>query len=149
MAETKNPEVADAGPQASDDHLKVSGQPFDRPIVLEYKRSKKKKKQGYSKRFGDVQRTEAKLAKATEKAARAVAKGAEVYNDARKKSASNKRDGALRDFGPNLAEGLSESLRVASSIPVDVADALNTKSSRRLLRSQYRMMNTVLRLWRM
>jgi hypothetical protein len=149
MTVTKKPEVAEVVPQASESHLTISGQPFDRPIVLEYKRSKKNKKQGYSKQFGDAQRTEAKLAKATEKAARAVARGAEVYNDARKKSVSNKRDGALRDFGPNLAEGLSESLRVASSVPVDVADALNTKSSRRLLRSQFRMMNNVLRIWRM
>lgn len=124
--------------------------PVDRPIVLEYKRGKKKsKKQGYSKQFRDLQVSEGKIAKASEKLARAVAKGAAAYNDARKDSQSKKRDGAIRDFGPNLAVGLSESIREASSLPLDVADALNTKTARRMMRSQFRVLRSGLRFWRL
>ena len=148
MTETNNPESTAVAAQTGDNHrLAAAGQRFDRPIVLKLKRGKNKKK-GYSKAFRDVQKTEADLAKVSEKAARAVAKGAKAYNQARKKSAGKKRDGAIRDFGPNLAEGLSESISRASSIPVDLADALNTKSARRMLRDQMRLARSGLRLWR-
>lgn len=148
MTETTNPESIVAAAQTGEDRSPAAaGQRFDRPIVLKYKRGKNKKK-GNSKAFRDAQKTESDLAKVSEKAARAVAKGAKVYNQARKKSADKKRDGALRDFGSNLAEGLSESISRASSIPVDIADALNTKSARRMLRGQMRLARSGLRLWR-
>ena len=124
--------------------------PVDRPVVLEYKPGKKKaKKQGYSKQFRDLQVSEGKMAKASEKLARAVAKGAAAYNDARKHSAGKKRDGAMREMGPNLAVGLSESLREASSLPLDVADALNTKTARQMMRTQYKLLRNGLRFWRL
>ena len=122
-------------------------QPLGEPIILESK-GKKKKLKGGSKQLRDAQRTEARFAKISEKAARALAQGAETYNDARKKSAGDRADGPTRDFLPNMAEGLSESIRRASSIPVDVADALNTKTARGMLRNQMRMMRAGMRLWR-
>lgn len=149
MATKTVKEAAAPAPQAGNDQSAATAPAGDGPVVLEYKRGKKNKKQGFSKQFRELQTSEGKLAKASAKAARAVAKGAEAYNEARKKSAGKKRDGALRDFGPNLAEGLSESLRQASSIPVDVAEALNTKSSRRLLRNQFRLLSNGFRLWRL
>jgi hypothetical protein len=148
-AAKNNPETAPDVVHSNGDHSAPEArQSFDRPIVLKYKRSKKKKS-GYSKQLRDIQRTEARFAKVSEKAARAVSKGAEAYNDARKKSVKKKRDGAIRDFGPNVAEGLSESIRRASSIPVDLADAMNTKGSRRMLRDQLRLVSGGLRIWRL
>lgn len=151
MAETKSAKSAESAapvPQTNGASEAPASPPAAGPIVLKLKRGKKNKK-GYSKEFRDLQRSEAKLSKIAEKAARAAAKGAIVYNKARKKSAGNKRDGAMRDFGLNLAEGLSASLRRASSIPVDAAEAMNTKSSRRLMRGQMRLARNGLRLWRL
>jgi hypothetical protein len=155
MARTKKAETSVIVAQADDGQRSATivategklRRPVDRPIVLEYRR-KKRKKNGYSKEFRDVQRTEARLARASEKAARAVFKGAEEYNRARERSVSRKRDGAIKDFNRNLAEGLSESIQKASSIPVDLAEAMNTKSARRMLRDQLRMSRNGLRIWR-
>jgi hypothetical protein len=149
MADTKKSAKApESPPEATETQAAPSPETFDKPIVLQYK-PKKGKKKGYSKGFRDLQRTEARLAKISAKAARAVAKGAETYLEARSKSASKKRDGAIRDLLPNLAEGLSESLRQSSSIPVDAVEAMNTKTSRQIMRNQMRMARAGLRLWRL
>jgi DNA topoisomerase VI subunit B len=118
------------------------------PIVLNY-RSKKKKKRRYSKGLEDVQEVEAGLSRAVRKATRAIAEGTDTYDKARRKSARQKKDGAIRDFIPNLGEALSESLREASDIPADLADTLNTKSNRRRLRRRIRDVSDALDAWRL
>jgi hypothetical protein len=117
------------------------------PIVLEYK-SRKKKKRRYSRGLGDFQRVEGRLSRVNRRIAKAMAEGASTYEKERKKSARKKKDGAIRDFVPNLGEAMSASLREASSVPVDVANAINTKSARRLLRNQLRMIAGPLRVGR-
>jgi predicted nucleic acid-binding Zn-ribbon protein len=119
-----------------------------KPIVLEYK-SKKKKKRRYSKGLEDVQEVEAGLSRAIRKATSAIAEGTATYDKARRKSARQKKDGAIRDFIPNMGEALSESLREASDIPADVADTLNTKSNRRRLRRRIRDVSDALDTWRL
>jgi hypothetical protein len=119
-----------------------------RPIVLEYKNKKKKSKR-YSSGLGDVQRLEGGVSKATRSLTRAVARGASTYDKERRKSARRKRDGAVRDFVPNVAEGLSTSLREASSVPADLAQSTNTKGTRRLLRRQLRLVGDSLKVWRL
>jgi hypothetical protein len=118
-----------------------------KPIVLEYK-SKKKKKKRYSKGLGDFQRVEGRLSRVNRRVAKAIAKGASTYEKERKRSAGKKKDGAIRDFVPNLGEAMSASLREASSVPADVAEAVNTKGARRLLRNQLRMISGPLRVGR-
>jgi DNA topoisomerase VI subunit B len=122
-----------------------------RPLVLDYKsKKKKKKKKGrYSDGLEDVQEFEAGISRAVRQAARAVAKGTDRYEKARKKSARQKKDGAIRDFIPNMGEALSESLREASDIPAEVADALNTKSTRRRVRRRIRDVSDALDVWRL
>jgi len=73
----------------------VFRQPLGEPIVIDYK-GKRKKNKGGSRMMRDAQRTEARLAKISEKAARALADGAETYNQARKKSASERKYGPTR-----------------------------------------------------
>jgi hypothetical protein len=118
-----------------------------KPIVLEYKKKKKSKR--YSAGLGDVQRLEGGVSKAGRKLTRAVARGAATYDKERRKSVGRKRDGAIRDFVPNVAEGLSESLREASSVPAELARSANTKGSRRLLRNQLRLIGDSLKVWRL
>jgi transketolase len=118
-----------------------------KPIVLDYKPKKKKQKR-YSKGLGDFQRVEGKLSRINRRVAEAMAEGASTYEKERKKSAGKKKDGAIRDFLPNLGEALSASLRETSSVPADVAAAVNTQSSRRLLRNQIRTVSRNLRIGR-
>ena len=67
-----------------------------------------------------------------------VSKGIQAYRKASDKSAEKKRDGAIRDFGLNLAKGLSKSLCASSSVPVDIAEALDGRGARRRTRRQVR-----------
>jgi hypothetical protein len=120
-----------------------------RPLVLEYKSKKKRKKRRYSDGLEDVQELEAAISRASRQITRAVAKGTDRYEKARKKSARKKKDGAIRDFIPNLGEALSESLREASDIPAEVSDSLNTKSTRRRVRRRIRDVSDALRVWRL
>jgi hypothetical protein len=139
---TESTDRTAVSPQAANT-LRNAGQ----PIVLEYK-SKKKKKKRYSKGLGDFQRVEGRLSRVNRRIANAMAEGAATYEKERKRSARKKKDGAIRDFVPNLGEAMSASLREASSVPIDVAEALNTKSTRRLLRNQLRLIAGPLRVGR-
>ena len=115
-----------------------------RPVVLTYKPKKKKKKK-YSKGLEDFQRVEGRVSRISKQVTKALAKGTSTYEKERKKSARKKKDGAIRDFVPNVGEAMSTSLGEISSVPADLAEAINTKSSRRLLRNQIRMASDLLR----
>jgi hypothetical protein len=54
----------------------------------------------------------------------------------------------MRDFGLNVAKGMSKSLRESSRTPYDIAQALNGRSSRRLIRRQVRATARMARLFR-
>ncbi len=104
-----------------------------RPIVVETKKKKKKK---YSRGLKEMQVSSRKLTRVSDDLSRSVSKGIRAYRKASDKSAEKKRDGALRDLGVNVAKGLSKGLRSSSSIPRDVASALDTKGARRSRRRQ-------------
>jgi hypothetical protein len=120
------------------------------PVVVD-RRPKGKRKQRYSKGLEDVQKFEAGVSRAVRRGgggtARAAEKGASTYDKARRKSARKKRDGAIRDLGPNMGEALSESLREGSKIPAEVAAALDTRSSRRRVRRRIREASRAARIW--
>lgn len=118
-----------------------------KPVVLDYKPKKKKQKK-YSKGLADFQRVEGRVSRIGKRVAKAMAKGASTYEKERKKSAAKKKDGSIRDFVPNVGEAMSASLREVSSVPADLAAAVNTKGSRRLLRNQIRLSADMLRLRR-
>jgi hypothetical protein len=116
-----------------------------KPIFL---KTKKKKKYRYSRGLKDIQITGRRMSKSSSRVARAMLKGMSSYRKASKKSARKKRDGAIRDFPLNAAKGFSKTLRSSSRFPFDMARAMNTQGSRRLMRIQIRSVSRMARLLR-
>jgi hypothetical protein len=127
-----------------------------RPIVLEYKDRKKKKKrviededeEKYSKGLADVQQLEGNILRVTKRSTNALSKGIDTYQHERNLSAKEKKDGAIEDFVDNSAKAVSASLKEASEIPMDIAESLSTKSSRKRARKSLRRASRIIRLFR-
>lgn len=127
-----------------------------RPVILEYeprpeKRAKTEigsKGERYSAGLEDIQQAEVDLLSVMRRATRAVAQGVETYDRERARSAEAKTDGAIEDFPHNSAKALSEMLKEASEIPVDIADAVTTKNYRRRLRRNLQSVSKTLRVFR-
>lgn len=128
------------------------------PIVLEYKKKKKskkaksetdgEKKPKYSESLKDVQEIEGDMVRVARRASQAVTKGLDSYDKARKKSSESKRDGAIEDFPHNATKAISDSLKEASEIPVDIVDALMTKNYRKQARQNLRRASRMIRIFR-
>jgi hypothetical protein len=108
-----------------------------RPIVLSIKK-KKKRKRRYSKGLKEIQRMERHLTRSADRMARATEKGIKTYRKLSTKSARQKKDGAILDFIPNSGIALSRSLRIASTIPYDISQAMDTPQNRKRLKRQLR-----------
>ena len=120
-----------------------------KPINLKYKKfSRGRKRKKYSKGTGDWQRMEADISKINKKVAKAIAEGASTYERERSNSASNKKDGAVKDFRRNLAEAISTSLDETTDVPKDIANMMDTKTSRKLLKRQLKMMSNPMKVFR-
>ena len=124
------------------------------PIVLEYTRHKKKDTSDddgelYSDGLEDVQRAEADLLRVMRRATRAVTKGIETYDEERSRSAHEKEDGAIEDFPHNSAKAMSEALKEASELPLDVAEALAPRDYRRRMRKNLKQLSKTLRVFRL
>jgi hypothetical protein len=74
------------------------------------------------------------MTKASRRLVRAVARGMATYLKESDKSARKKRDGAIRDFGLNVADALGTGVRASSGIPADLARTFNTRDWRRSVR---------------
>jgi len=96
---------------------------------------KKKKKKKYSRGLKGVQKFDQGLAKASRRVTRAVAAGFSTYEKESEKSAKKHRDGRIRYAFDNWAKAMSKTLRRASSAPSILAEAINTKDSRRQFRN--------------
>jgi hypothetical protein len=116
-----------------------------KPIVI---KAKKKKKYKYSRGLKDLQQSGRKMSRVSSRLVRAMSKGMDTYRKASDKSARKKRDGAMRDFGLNVAKGMSKSLRESSRTPFDIALALNGRTSRKMIRRQVRATARLGRLFR-
>jgi hypothetical protein len=116
------------------------------PIVI---KTKKKKKYKYSRGLRDLQKSGRSVSKVSSRLARSVSKGMDAYRKASDKSARKKRDGAIRDFGLNMAKGVSKTLRESSRTPYDLARAMSQRGSRRLIRRQVRAASRMARLFRL
>ena len=126
-----------------------------RPIVIEYKKRRKNKRQSveddderYSEGLEDVQRLEGNLVRVAKRSARAFSKGIDTYEQERDRSAKEKKDGALEDFVHNSAKAASTSMKEASEIPVDITEALGGRSHRRQARKNLRRVSRTIRLFR-
>jgi hypothetical protein len=146
--EDKNP----VPPMPSSDDQRQAGM---HPIVLDYKKRKKKTKGNgdvaqakYSKGLEDIQILEGNLVRIAQRASKAVFKGVDTYERERKQSSKEKKDGAIEDFVYNSAKAASEFLKESSEIPVDLADSVNTKTYRKRLRRGLRRSSKAIRMWR-
>ena len=127
-----------------------------RPIVLELGSRKKERASGeggggekYSKELKEFERAEANLVRIVRRATRAFAHGIDTYDQERRRSAESKIDGAIEDFPHNSAKAISEALKEASDIPVDVVDALAPKDYRKRMRQDLRRVSKSLRVFRL
>jgi len=129
-------------------------EPEIKPIVLEYRKRRKKKSadddetEMYSEGLEDIQRLEGDIMRVAKRSARVVSKGLDTYDQERKKSAKEKKDGAIEDFVHNTAKAASVSMKEASEIPMDIVESMNTKSYRKRLRASLRRASKVIRLFR-
>ena len=126
-----------------------------KPIVLKFKKSKKKdksvddeRKEKYSPGLKDIQRLEGKVVRIAQKATKGLAKGVDVYERERQQSAKAKTDGAIEDFIHNTAKASSTYLKETADLPLDLAEAVSPRSSRKRLRRSLRRASKFIRLWR-
>jgi hypothetical protein len=130
--------------------------PDMQPIVLEYKERRKKGKvveeedeERYSDGLEDLQRMERDVMRVAKRSARAVTKGLDTYDQESRRSAKEKKDGAIEDFANNSAKAASVAMKEAAEIPMDIAESMNRRSYRKRLRNNLRRMSRVIRLFRM
>src|SRR5258706_282430 len=102
----------------------------------------------YSKGLEDVQRLEGNILRVTKRSTNALSKGIDIYGHERNISAKEKKDGVIEDFVDNSAKAVSASLKEASEIPIDIAELLSTKSSRKRARKGLRRASSIIRLFR-
>ncbi len=116
-----------------------------RTVVVHVIERKKKRRRKVSRELRDVEQVERHLSRAAQRTARAVAAGLDTYRRCRRRSAKRKRDGAFRDLPRNAAAGMAETLRVVSRVPIDLAEAADTPTARRVLYLGTRMLLLPLR----
>src|SRR5688572_10220256 len=126
-----------------------------RPILIGYKKRRKTKRrveededERYSEGLEDVQRLEGNLVRVAKRSARAFSTGIDTYEQERDRSAKEKKDGAIEDFVHNSAKAASASMKEASEIPVDIAEALGDRSYRKRTRKSLRRVSGTIRLFR-
>ncbi len=125
-----------------------------RPLVLEYHPRKKSKTsksdngEKYSEGLEDVQRAEADVMRVARRASKAATVGLDTYERERNRSAEEKKDGAIEDFPHNSAKAMSEALKEASEIPLDMAESISTKDYRKRLRDNLRVISKTMRVFR-
>lgn len=117
------------------------------PIVLNLKKKKKRKKR-YSRGLEEVQQMELHMTRAMHRAAQATGQGIRSYQKMSTKSARKKKDGAIKDFIPNVGTAMGHTLEKASPLPGDLAKIINTKQNRKRLKRQLRALSRSLRAWR-
>ncbi len=99
------------------------------PIVVNA-RKKRNKKRRYSQGLQSIQMSEVALTRGANRFADAVSQGLREYRRGRDRSSNRKKDGMVVDYVPNVGRGISEAIRVASPIPLDIARAVNHREFR-------------------
>jgi hypothetical protein len=109
---------------------------INEPVVVNLERRKRRARS--TRGLGPVEGAQRGLARASLRVARAVAAGMETYLDERDKSASRKRDGALRDLHLNVADAVGTILRESKDVPRELARGIDTRETRRAIRRSVR-----------
>lgn len=79
-----------------------------------------KKKKKYSRGLKEWQRAERRMTKANRRVAKAVLAGLDSWAGKRDKSASKRKDGAVRDAWRNYAKASEKVLKESSKLPRDL-----------------------------
>jgi hypothetical protein len=106
--------------------------------VIVEERRKKKKKRGSSRAARRLEDVESRVSEAVRRVTRGVDSGVDRYIARRNRSARDRRDGALVDFGTNVARGTTKAVRDSSPALIDVAKIVNTKRLRKRIRKALR-----------
>jgi len=99
------------------------------------KRTGRGKKRRYSKGLKGTQTFERRISKSAHRVTKAVEKGVREYLDERNRSSERRKDGALIESYVNVARGVSEGIADASPAITDVAKAINSKRTRKVMRN--------------
>lgn len=116
------------------------------PAVAEAAPEKAKKKR-YSKNLKDLQKGRDRATKAAFKIVNAVAVGIDRYRSESDKSARKKKDGAIRDRLPNLAEAVGKAVRVGSKASGDIGKIWDSKKRRKRTKRILKSLRQF-RIWR-
>jgi hypothetical protein len=126
------------------------------PVVLKYKKRKQQKKDTgddakakYSRGLEDIQILGGNILRVAQTTSKAVSKAIDTYERERKRSSKEKTDGAYEDFVYNSAKAASDFMKETSGLPLDLAEAVNTKSYRKRVRRGLRRSSRIMRFWRM
>ena len=111
----------------------------DRKPLAEYtpsadRNKKKNKKKRYTSGTKGAQTFERRISKSAHRVSKAVERGLREYLDDRAKSSEKRRDGAVIESYVNIAKGISGGIADASPALTDVAKAINSKRTRKVLR---------------
>lgn len=98
------------------------------------KKKKKKRKRGSSRATRRLEDIEKRVSKSLHRVARGVHWGHDRYIKRRKRSARERRDGALVDFGTNVARGWTKAVKESSPALIDGAKIINTRRLRKRIR---------------
>ena len=109
-------------------------QPLDEQSVITAEpKSKKKKKKKYSRLFRGVQEYERAYSKSAKRLSNAISIGIDEWIAKRDKSASKKRDGAIKDSLMNISKAVSKSLEEAAKVPYKLLDDIEqTKTYKKI-----------------
>lgn len=137
-----------SGPEVSDiakDTSQASpeqGVVYEDPALVVVEKSKKKKRKKYSKPLRPLQELEEGITKGNQRVAKAVYKGLATWSKNRNRSASKKRDGAIKDGLQNSNKSLRKVLLAGASAQVDVLDSIaDMKATRTLTKDATRLFN--------
>jgi hypothetical protein len=100
----------------------------------------RKKKRRYSAGLGTIQHLERGVARSLETVSKGVARTFSEYRERSDKSASKKRDGALRDGIENWTKALSKGMRIAGDAPYDFVRRVNRGSGSKQVRDTVRLL---------
>ena len=111
------------------------------PIVFE--RSKKSgSKKNRKPRMKDADKTQRYLYKVARRTVGAADRGLSRYDKARRSSARRRRDGAIIEIVPNIAQGMAAGSKRLAPLPLDLARAGSARQiTRRSVRAATRMLN--------
>jgi hypothetical protein len=114
-------------------------------IVIDLRKKNKSKRKGrrYSEGIQSLEMSEAALTRAAERFSTAISEGLREYRRSRDRSSTAKEDGIIVDCVPNIGRGISEGMRVASSIPYDLARAINHREFEGGVRYVNRMLTSI------